>query len=140
VFQRVPARAALRSLTPIATQAPAARAASPSRSVCGPGISTAFSWRRWKSSVASGDQRAQACAQRELGKRGTKASGSRMSRAPWAAASATSAQAFSTDAAASSTTGAACTTATRTGSSDICGSSGTGMRPGRMPRGRRRTL
>ena len=52
--------------------------------------------------------------QHERGMIGTKPSGSAMSLAPPAAASAMSPQAFSTDAGPSSTTGVACTTATRT--------------------------
>ena len=67
VFQRVPGRAESRSFTPIATQAPARRAAAPSRSVSGPGTSTAAAhMRRW-TSAPSRPNVAQRCAQRELG-------------------------------------------------------------------------
>ena len=67
VFHIVPGRAESRSLTPIATQARARRAAAPRRSVRAPGTSAALShMRRWTSAAAL-VKRAQAYAQRELG-------------------------------------------------------------------------
>ena len=57
VFQSVPGRRRSRSLTPMATQARARRAAAPSRSVRGPGISTAASHMRRCSSAAADPKR-----------------------------------------------------------------------------------